>query len=131
MYKDGEKYRPSNGTEGMWFEESYCMHCLHCDPNPEGKRQCDILMRAFLYGIDEPQYPKEWQYKNNRPICTAYQKWDWYNDGDPDDPDNPNKPPDPIDPNQLDLFPFYPDERVFLDTSPVVETGCRSVEFVP
>ena len=98
-------YRPSNGTEGMWFEEEYCMQCLHCDPNPEGKKQCKIMMRAFLYNINEPNYPKEWIYdENDEPTCTKWQKWDWGDKGDPDDPDNPNWIP-PTDPNQL-CMPF-------------------------
>ena len=28
-----EKYRPSNGTDGMWFEEKFCMQCRRCNPD--------------------------------------------------------------------------------------------------
>ena len=105
-------YRPSSGTEGMWFEEKFCMQCLHCDPNPDGAKQCDILCRAFCFDIGEEHYPNEWVYDvNDQPTCTNWQKWDWGNDGDPDDPDNPKAPPPPPDPNQLDLFPLYPSEE--------------------
>lgn len=101
-------YRPSNGTEGMSFIEEYCMNCFHCDPNPEGKKQCEILCASMCFQINEPEYPKEWVYKQGSPICTKWKKWDWGNDGDPDNPDNP-KAPIPDDPNQLCL-PFIIEE---------------------
>lgn len=104
-----KKYRPSNGTEGMGFTETYCMNCIHCDPNPDGKKQCDILMRSMCYDLKDKEYPEEWTYdENNRPICTNWQKWDWGNDGDPDDRDNPTAPM-PFNPNQL-VMPFILDE---------------------
>lgn len=103
------KYRPSNGTEGMGFIECYCMNCVYENPHPDAKPKCDILSRSFLYGIKDEKYPEEWQYnENDQPICTAFKKWDWGNDGDPNDPDNP-KYVQPDDPNQLCL-PFIFDE---------------------
>lgn len=114
------KYQPSNGTEGMYFTEEHCMQCLHCDPDPDGKKQCEIMMRSFLYSVNDPEYPSEWTYdENDKPTCTNWQKWDWGNDGDPDDRDNPKAPPPPPDPNQLDMFPLYPDETVFEKAEPV------------
>lgn len=105
MEKNNKSYRPSSGTEGMWFEEKFCMNCLHCNPDPDGKKQCDIMFNAFFYETNEEKYPKEWIYdENDQPTCTAWIRWDWDNDGDPDDPDNP-KAPVPDDPNQLCL-PF-------------------------
>jgi len=109
--KDGELYQPSNGSEGDWFESKFCMQCLHTNPDPMGKKQCKIWCRAICYRPGDPEYPREWQYQNDKPVCTNWQKWDWGNDGDPDDPDNPKAPPPPPDPNQMDLFPVYPDER--------------------
>ena len=107
-------YCPSNGTEGAMFMEEFCMHCLHCDPDPNGKKQCEIMLATMLYHPPDPQYPLEWQYDTlGHPTCTKHVHWDWGENGDPDDPDNPNRPPDPPDPNQLDLFPVYPDERQY------------------
>lgn len=101
----GTPYCPSNGSEGMWFTDKYCMNCFHCDPDPEGEKQCEILMRSMMYHINEPEFPKEWIYnEEGKPSCSAYKKWDWGRDGNPDDPDNPNYTP-PDDPNQLCL-PF-------------------------
>lgn len=98
-------YRPSNGTEGECFTEKYCMNCINCDPDPCGKKQCGILCDALVYDVNEPEYPKEWVYdEKGQPKCTAWVKWDWGKDGDPDNPDNPNAPI-PEDPNQLCL-PF-------------------------
>lgn len=101
----GRKYRPSNGTEGEYFVDEHCMNCFHCDPDPCGKKQCDILCRSLIYNTSDPEYPKEWVYdENDKPTCTAWKKWDWGNDGNPDDPENPKFVP-PDDPNQLCL-PF-------------------------
>lgn len=98
-----EPYRPSNGSEGMWFTDTYCMRCKNCNPDPEGEKQCEILLATLLYDVGEPEYPKEWVYKFGNPTCTAYDKWDWLELGDPDDPENPNYQM-PYNPNQLDLF---------------------------
>lgn len=98
-----KKYRPSNGTEGEYFMDKHCMNCLHCDPDPDGAKQCEILMRAMCYSVNDEEYPTEWTYIDDKPTCTKWQKWDWGNDGDPDDDNNP-KSPIVYDPNQLMLF---------------------------
>lgn len=113
FYEEGEIYRPSNGTEGMYFTEEYCMNCIHCDPDPDGEKQCEILCASMCFSIGDPEYPKQWQYKDDQPICTEWVKWDWGNDGDPDDPDNPKAPPPTPDPRQLNLFPLTPNETDF------------------
>ncbi len=105
----GKPYRPSSGTEGVWFTEEYCMNCLHYDPDQNGKKQCGILFATMCFDINHPSYPKEWVYdENDQAVCTQWQKWDWGNDGNPDDPENP-KAPIPDNPNQL-CFPFIFDE---------------------
>lgn len=76
----GQKYEPSNGTEGEYFHAGWCCLCARdlamsegvpieeCDDN----QKCDILGRSFL-GIDHPDYPPEWQYgKDGQPCCTAF-----------------------------------------------------------
>ena len=105
----GKPYQPSNGSEGMVFTDKYCMNCLHCDPDPNGKKQCDILCASMCFSVNEEGYPKEWVYdENDKPSCTSWQKWDWGKDGDPDNPQNP-KAPIQDDPNQL-CMPFIFDE---------------------
>lgn len=110
-------YRPSNGTEGMRFMEAFCDQCLHQNPDPDPvhtkAKNCKICLAAMCYSPWESQYPKEWRYVNGQPTCTAWQKWDWGTNGDPDDPDNPNAPPPPPDSNQLELFPLYPNDADF------------------
>jgi len=99
-----QKYRPSNGSEGEWFESKFCMQCIHTNPDPDKKPQCKIWFRALVHYATDKEYPSEWTYdENNKPVCTAWVKWDWDNDGDPDDDDNPKKPKS-VDPNQLLLF---------------------------
>lgn len=114
VFKDGEPYRPSNGTEGMMFHDKFCSHCIHDHPTNE-KRQCELIMYAMCFDVDEKEYPKEWVYKDDYGICTKFQHWDWGNDGDPDDEDNPKAPLPPPDPNQLNLFPLYPNETTYTD----------------
>lgn len=64
-----ELYRPSNGTEGEMFESEFCEHCerdrawreaWQTDGDPGNVKGCDILARALAFGIDDPQYPREW-----------------------------------------------------------------------
>lgn len=111
MREQGEPYRPSNGTEGMMFEDEFCAHCIHQSQNPDIEKNCEISMRACCFDLKDEQYPREWQYNAlGHPCCTAFVNWDWGNDGDPDDPENPKAPPPPPDPRQLNLFPLYPTE---------------------
>ena len=65
-------YRPSNGTEGDIFMAEWCEKCAlanYDDPD----RACMIQLRALAHGIDEPEYPGEWNYSNaGIPQCTAF-----------------------------------------------------------
>lgn len=106
---ENKKYRPSNGTEGGWFEDKFCMNCINTNPDPTKRPQCDIWCAAVCWDIKDERYPKQWTYDaDNKPTCTSWVKWDWGNDGDPNDPDNP-KAPVPDDPHQL-VMPFIIDE---------------------
>lgn len=97
-------YQPSNGSEGANFVETYCMNCIHCDPDPDGPKQCKILCASLCYSVDEPGYPKEWIYGDNgEPTCTKWEKWDWEKMGNPDKPKKENYVM-PYNPNQLNLF---------------------------
>lgn len=77
----GEKYRPSNGTEGDFFHDNWCRQCARdkamrdgvdvfdCDDN----ELCEIIRLTFAHDVDDPEYPKEWQYgKDGQPCCTAF-----------------------------------------------------------
>ena len=104
MTTESRLYQPSNGSEGDWFTEKFCMKCIHCNPDPTGKKQCDILCRSLGFNITDPQYPREWIYNDKgKPTCTAHKPWDWNKQGDPDDPKNPNYV-QPEDPAQLKLI---------------------------
>ena len=66
-------YRPSNGTEGMLFDDRWCSRCvLDSDDN------CEILACTLLYDIGDPQYPAEWieddvpYPQDSNPRCTAF-----------------------------------------------------------
>lgn len=110
----GEPFRPSNGTEGMFFTSAFCENCIHekwIHTQNDDDKKCGILSDSMIFDLKDEEYPKQWVFDaEGWPVCTAWKKWDWGTDGDPDDPDNPNYTPPP-NPNQLDLFPLYPDER--------------------
>ena len=69
-----KKYRPSSGTEGMIFNSHFCERCK----KDQDLEPCEIIFLAMSYDVDEPEYPKEWIIKNNKPMCTAFEKLDNY-----------------------------------------------------
>lgn len=70
--EDGTKYCPSNGTEGDIFMSHFCFKCIRHPISSEAKTQCRILMKSFFHKIHEKEYPKQWRYKNGRPLCTSF-----------------------------------------------------------
>lgn len=77
----GEKYRPSNGTEGDLFFAAWCGKCQRDKAMREGcaieecddSERCDLIAATMIFDVDEPGYPTEWQYdKTGQPSCTAY-----------------------------------------------------------
>lgn len=77
----GEKYRPSNGTEGDCFFAAWCCKCARdkamregCDVDEcDDNERCDILTATMCFNIEDAEYPKEWQYgRDGQPICTAF-----------------------------------------------------------
>jgi hypothetical protein len=63
-----DKYRPSNGTEGMMFMEDFCDQCA------DGG-ECKTAMRAMIYDLEDKEYPEEWQYdEHGEPVCTEFKK---------------------------------------------------------
>ena len=57
-------YRPSNGTEGMMFQEVFCDKCKHDNFDEETlKGGCEILANSLFFGVDDENYPKEWVYE--------------------------------------------------------------------
>lgn len=116
--EDGKPYRPSNGSEGMWFIAEYCEQCIHerfMHTQDHSDKKCDILNRSMLCDLNDDDYPEEWIYQDGKPICTAHQHWDWGGD-DPWNPGLNEPPPEPVnDPNQL-MFPFMIDEIIETET---------------
>lgn len=63
-------YRPSNGSEGLWFQGEFCDRCSRWSE----ETGCDIANRTFWHQIDEPEYPKEWVEGDDGPRCTAFER---------------------------------------------------------
>lgn len=81
-YGETRPYRPSNGSEGMEFEDRFCDRCKRDAKyrrTQDGKDGCRILLYVGMYQADDLQYPKEWvQNKYGDPYsstarCTAFQ----------------------------------------------------------
>lgn len=104
MAEGRQPYRPSNGTEGMQFTDTYCAFCKNQNPTPDdGGPDCNILARSMAcdfsdgIGDGDGQYPKEWVYVQEVPTCTAHRPWDWAKDGAPPEPP-------PVAPGQYTIF---------------------------
>lgn len=77
----GKPYQPSNGTEGLMFQERFCDRCIHetlarrtGDVETYG---CRIYLHVLLYDKDDPKYPSEWTHDfKGRPVCTAFEDED-------------------------------------------------------
>lgn len=70
-----QKYQPANGTEGGYFMGRYCERCKkygYTDEYPEDA--CKILVNTMAFNPSDPEYPKEWIYKNDIPTCTAFEE---------------------------------------------------------
>lgn len=70
-----EPYRPSNGSEGMDFDDRWCSHCTRdaaFREDPDGADGCPIYAKTFALDISHPDYPKEWIEDENGPRCTAF-----------------------------------------------------------
>lgn len=77
----GEKYRPSNSTEGEFFFDAWCRCCARDNAMREGadlderddNEWCDIITRTCTHNVESAEYPVEWQYaKDGQPCCTAF-----------------------------------------------------------
>lgn len=77
----GEKYQPSNGTEGECFFEGWCCRCARDKAMSEGKDYdscsddeiCEIIGATMRFNVEDPDYPKEWIYgADGQPMCSAF-----------------------------------------------------------
>lgn len=63
----GQPYRPSNGSEGDIFQETFCYRC-HNSPI------CPIPNMTRAVDVDHKDYPKEWKFDSDgKPTCTAFE----------------------------------------------------------
>lgn len=71
----GEKYRPSNGTEGEMFMSRWCAKCERAAAFREDRGDsCPIVDDVMAYDEDHESYPTEWQIgEDGQPKCTAFQ----------------------------------------------------------
>jgi hypothetical protein len=67
-----EKYRPSNGTEGLYFMAQWCDKCTK--DNYPGEPLCPIIADTFSLKVSDPRYPDEWRYDEGKPVCTAFER---------------------------------------------------------
>lgn len=74
--KAGQKYQPSNGTEGWCFIEAWCADCAReaaFRADPALGEGCAILATTMALRVDDEDYPAEWQFgPDGQPRCTAF-----------------------------------------------------------
>lgn len=61
-----EKYKPANGTEGDIFMSRWCDGCSK-------QEDCMIPHITIFIDEDDAEYPQQWIYENDVPICTAFE----------------------------------------------------------
>lgn len=68
-HRAGFKWRPSNGTEGEIFRESWCEKC-----KKDANEDCPILAATLAFSVEDEKYPMEWQYgEDGQPKCSAFE----------------------------------------------------------
>lgn len=81
LERAGQKYQPSNGTEGECFFDAWCRQCARDRSMREGDNVddcddgevCKIIGDTMAFSPEDEEYPKEWQYgKDGQPCCTAF-----------------------------------------------------------
>lgn len=66
--KDYEPYEPSNGDEGMAWQEAWCDKCSRRALDPNAKTQCVHELRALA----GDRRNGKWFYVDGRPVCLAF-----------------------------------------------------------
>jgi len=67
------RYQPASLVEYDEFCKRFCENCENDRTYREtGQHGCNILGNTFLYEVHDNKYPKEWTYKNLKPVCTAF-----------------------------------------------------------
>lgn len=61
-------YRPANGAEADGFMEQFCYRCVH-DHDDYG---CPIKELTFLHEKIEENYPNQWRYEEDIPLCLGF-----------------------------------------------------------
>jgi hypothetical protein len=66
---EAKLYRPSNGTEGEFFQARFCYRCAK-----DANNDCEIILRSMAFNTWEDDYPREWTYgEDDKPTCTAFE----------------------------------------------------------
>jgi hypothetical protein len=73
------KWRPSNGSSGEGFYNSWCERCIHERPVRKDYEKavadglgCQIFLRTMAHDLGDPEYPEEWTDRDGTPKCTAF-----------------------------------------------------------
>lgn len=75
-----KKFVPCNGTHGDFFMSEFCYTCSKWSISSDAKTQCDIWIRTQLFDVEEKEYPLQWRYIDDIPVCTAYKNRDKHNE---------------------------------------------------
>ena len=80
-HKSGDKFKPRTEKEAEAFEDAFCKQCsklIMWEAEHVSDRVCDIYERADNLGVDDPAYPRAWQWgETGVPTCIHFDKKTW------------------------------------------------------
>lgn len=66
-------YRPSNGSEGDWFESQFCERCEK-DRAFWQDGNCDPDKVCMIHNLSYVRQVPQWIYVDGEPVCTEFEE---------------------------------------------------------
>jgi hypothetical protein len=67
------KYKPHSNDEFGYFYDEWCARCHYEEEyrltNDNG---CPILTSSMAFDVDDPEYPEQLTYQDEKPCCTNF-----------------------------------------------------------
>jgi hypothetical protein len=70
-------YQPANGDEGDYFQGDWCCRCEKdraAWQDDDFENGCKILARTYYTNTNDEDFPQEWRYCLDTPVCTAFEE---------------------------------------------------------
>jgi hypothetical protein len=50
----------------------WCELCANDSGYEDKEPRCEIIVRSMMFNLGDPEYPVEWIWRDNKPMCTAF-----------------------------------------------------------